>query len=108
MKRNSKGLIIEFIFITLVGVISASLFANYLGQDMGPDLVNYHFYSGYLALHKSRLLTDIIPANIQTYLNPYIYVPYYLLYKIFILYIYDIEISPLPYSSCHEQAHVHL
>ena len=49
---------------------------------MGPDLVNYHYYSGYLALNKSRLLTDIIPSSIQGYFNPYIYVPYFLLYKI--------------------------
>ena len=81
MKRNLKGIIFEFIIITIIGVISTAVFAIYLGQDMGPDMVNYHFYSGYLALHKSRLLTDIIPTNIQTYFTPYIYVPYYLLYK---------------------------
>lgn len=83
MKKNSTWSIRELIFITLVGIIFSSLYAVYLGQDIGPDLVNYHFYSGYLSYNKHRLLTDVIPANIQGYLNPYIYFPYFFLYKIF-------------------------
>lgn len=83
MNKDSIITIREVIFITLIGSIFTTLFAIFLGQDIGPDLLNYHYYSAYLSLHKSRLLTDIIPANIQGYLNPYVYTPYFVLHKIF-------------------------
>ena len=82
MKLNAPWTRLEFIFITLLGVSFTALFAIYLGQDMNPDLINYHFYSGYLSFHTERLTTDVIPSNIQGYLNPYIYSLYFLLYKI--------------------------
>jgi len=82
MKENSSWTRFEFIFITLLGITFAALLAVYSGQDMNPDLINYHFYSGYLSFNKERLLTDVIPSNIQGYLNPYIYSLYFLLYQI--------------------------
>lgn len=82
MQENSSWTRFEFISITLLGITFAALLAVYSGQDMNPDLINYHFYSGYLSFNKERLLTDVIPSNIQGYLNPYIYSLYFLLYQI--------------------------
>jgi hypothetical protein len=42
----------------------------YLGQDIGWDLRNYHYYNAYAFLH-DRLNWDIAPAQLQTYLNPF-------------------------------------
>jgi hypothetical protein len=71
----------EFVAATLIGMIVVAAWSLHLGQDLGPDFVNYHFWSAYIALHKGRLVTDIMPAGIQGYLNPYIYVPVYALYQ---------------------------
>jgi hypothetical protein len=73
----------EFILITLLGVIACVILGYYLGQDIGPDLTHYHFYVAYAALHPERLQLDILPAGIQSYLNPYIYMPLYYLYRLF-------------------------
>jgi hypothetical protein len=60
------------------GVIALGAAAVALGQDTNWDLRNYHLYNGYAAL-TGRLDRDIAPAQIQTYLNPTLYVPTYLL-----------------------------
>lgn len=73
----------EIIYVTLIGMFGVILWGLYLGQDLNPDLVNYHFYSGYLSFNQKRLITDIFPANIQGYLNPYVYSLSFFLYKIF-------------------------
>ena len=49
-----------------------------LGKDMAWDTLDYHFYAGFSALH-DRLGQDYFPAGPQSYLNPYIYLPFYLL-----------------------------
>jgi hypothetical protein len=49
-----------------------------LGKDMGWDTLDYHFYAGFSALH-DRFGLDYFPAGSQTYFNPYVYVPFYLL-----------------------------
>lgn len=72
----------EIFLVTFLGILGTVIWAVHSGQDLGPDLVNYHFYDAYVAFHKERLLTDIFPAGIQGYLNPYIYVLIYSLYKI--------------------------
>lgn len=72
----------EIILVALVGILGTVYWAIHSGQDLGPDLVNYHFYDAYVAFHKKRLLNDIFPAGIQGYLNPYIYVLIFGLYKI--------------------------
>lgn len=40
-----------------------------LGQDNNYDLLNYHVYNGYSSL-VDRSTLDILPAQIQTFLNP--------------------------------------
>src|SRR4051812_35601818 len=49
-----------------------------LGQDDNWDLRNYHWYNPY-ALLNGRLQIDMAPAQWQSYFNPLIDVPYYLL-----------------------------
>lgn len=64
------------ILIIIFGTYSVSL-----GQDVGFDMRNYHFYDGYAFIHH-RLGWDIVPASIQTYLNPFFDVFNYLLITI--------------------------
>lgn len=49
-----------------------------LGQDDNWDLRNYHWYNPY-ALLNGRLAADMAPGSWQSYFNPLIDVPYYLL-----------------------------
>jgi hypothetical protein len=55
---------------------------NYaFGKEMAWDLLNYHFYSGFSALH-DRFEQDYFAAGMNSYLNPYAYVPFYALVKL--------------------------
>lgn len=49
-----------------------------LGQDDNWDLLNYHWYNPY-ALLNGRLDLDMAPGQWQSYFNPLIDIPYYLL-----------------------------
>src|SRR6185437_81769 len=49
-----------------------------LGKDVRWDTLDYHFYAGFSALH-DRFSYDYFPAGSQSYFNPYVYVPFYLL-----------------------------
>jgi hypothetical protein len=56
--------------------------ANYiLGKDMASDLLNYHLYAGFSALN-DRFEQDYFAAGPNSYLNPYAYVPFYVLVKL--------------------------
>lgn len=48
------------------------------GQDASWDLRNYHLYNPWALLH-GRLGVDLAPASLQTYFNPLLDLPYYLL-----------------------------
>ncbi len=50
----------------------------WLGKDMQWDTLDYHLYAGFSALH-DRFGLDYFAAGGQSYLNPYAYVPFYLL-----------------------------
>jgi hypothetical protein len=55
---------------------------NYVfGKEMAWDLLHYHFYSGFSALN-DRFEQDYFAAGVQTYFNPYAYVPFYVLVKL--------------------------
>lgn len=58
--------------------LAALLTSYHLGKDMAWDTLDYHFYAGFSALH-DRFGQDYFAAGPQSYLNPYIYVPFYLL-----------------------------
>jgi hypothetical protein len=49
-----------------------------LGQDDGWDMRNYHLYNPY-ALLNGRLAIDFSPAGFQSFFNPLLDLPYYLL-----------------------------
>ena len=57
----------------LFGLLSVGL-----GQDQNWDLRNYHWYNAY-ALLNGRLDIDMAPGQWQSYFNPLIDLPYYLL-----------------------------
>jgi len=66
--------------VNLVGCLFLMAMAGYLsifrGQDANFDLKNYHWYNAYAFL-EGRLGFDIAPAQLQTFHNPLLDVPYY-------------------------------
>ena len=61
--------------VVLVPFICGVL-AVYLGKDFNWDLRNYHYYNAYAFLH-DRAGLDIAPAQLQTYHNPLLDLPFY-------------------------------
>ena len=66
-----------------VGVYSAALlfavgWTLALGKDVHWDALNYHLYLGFSALH-DRFAQDFFAAGPPSYLNPFAYVPLYLM-----------------------------
>ncbi len=57
-------------------MLVAGTLAALLRQDANWDLKNYHFYNAWAFVH-GRLAVDIAPAQLQTYLNPLLDVPFY-------------------------------
>src|SRR4051794_38691621 len=64
--------------ILIVALLTAAtlVWAALSGQDLNWDQLNYHFYLPF-NLFDGRLHTDFMAANIQGYLNPIPYVPFY-------------------------------
>ena len=62
-----------FIVPLLCGLLSLAM-----GQDDGWDMRNYHLYNVH-ALLNGRMAIDISPAGFQSYFNPFLDVPYFLL-----------------------------
>ena len=58
--------------------VACALAALAIGQDANYDLLNYHYYDPYAFLH-GRLAVDVIPASLQSYLNPLVDLPFYFL-----------------------------
>ena len=50
------------------------------GKDLHWDALNYHLYLGFSALN-DRFAQDFFAAGAPSYLNPYAYVPLYLMVK---------------------------
>ena len=71
----------DYVAVLIFGILLCLAIGLFLGVDFGPDLQNYHLYSGYLATNSYRLTSDIIPTNIQGYFNPYFYIIIYFLYE---------------------------
>ncbi len=65
-------------YAALLVPLLCALQALLLGQDDGWDMRNYHLYNPY-ALLNGRLAIDMSPAGFQTYFNPLLDLPYYLL-----------------------------
>lgn len=61
-----------------VGVLLLSgLISLFSRQDISWDLCNYHLYNGFALLH-GRLARDLYASGLQSYLNPLLDAPYYI------------------------------
>ncbi len=79
MKDKKKIFYINIIFLFLficVGII----LVNFLNPDGNWDFMAYHYYSVYALFH-NRIGFDIMPVGIQSYLNPLMDIPFYILLK---------------------------
>ena len=61
--------------------LSAVILNFIFGKEMAWDLLHYHFYAGFSALN-DRFAQDYFAAGTNSYLNPYIYAPFYVLVKL--------------------------
>lgn len=83
-RRNMPGAALAGVatsprFAIYIACAAAALVANYLlGKEMMWDTLDYHLYAGFSALH-DRFGRDYFAAGPQSYFNPYVYVPFYLL-----------------------------
>ena len=73
LARPGTPVAAAWIVPVLFGLVSV-----YLGQDENWDLRNYHWYNAH-ALINGRLDLDMAPAQFQSYFNPLIDVPYYVM-----------------------------
>jgi hypothetical protein len=62
--------------ILLLMPLLFGLGALLLGQDASWDLRDYHYYNPYAFLN-NRMSFDVAPAQLQTYYNPILYIPFY-------------------------------
>src|ERR1700736_2041522 len=80
-RLRRRPLLVHILLLILLLVLSG-LYGVYLGADRSWDLLNYHYYIPYAFLH-ARLGFDIQPAPAQTYLNPLLDLPFYVLIRQF-------------------------
>lgn len=73
------GLTID-ILLAVFCMFCTGIFAVYSGQDAGFDFLNYHFYNPF-ALLTGKYLLDLAPANIQTFHNPLLDIPAFLMIR---------------------------
>jgi len=66
-----------FLLVTILALLSrVALF----GQDANWDLQNYHVFHGWSLSYSRSLDLDLVPTDIQSYLNPYASWPAYFLF----------------------------
>jgi hypothetical protein len=75
-KNNTDSILNLLVF--LISLLFFGLLSIYFGQDANWDLQNYHYYNPF-AFINGRLGFDYQPAQVQTYFNPLIDIPFYLL-----------------------------
>lgn len=81
LRAALAGAVISSRFGIYLACATAAVLANYLlGKEMMWDTLDYHLYAGFSALH-DRFGHDYFAAGPQSYFNPYLYVPFYLLVK---------------------------
>jgi hypothetical protein len=71
----------HYLTVSLLSIfpVAYGLFELHLGQDIGFDTLNYHFFVPYWLL--TNHLYDIVPGQEQTYLSPLLNFPTYLLQR---------------------------
>ena len=70
----------EILAVAVLGAAFGAAWALWMGQDVNWDLRNYHFYTVWAWLHH-RVTDNVAPAQQQTWINPLVYLPYYLLIR---------------------------
>ncbi len=69
------------IFALLIAISAlAGAYSVHLGVSQMWDIKNYHLYNPYAFLGE-RYLTDVAPAQLQTFFNPTLDLPFYLMIK---------------------------
>ncbi|MFN7898760.1 MAG: hypothetical protein ACK5N0_03715 [Synechococcaceae cyanobacterium] len=74
--KRYKSAKTDLIYLLPSTFLAFGVISVFLNQDNNWDLRNYHFYVGYAFL-KSRFFYDFVPAQIQTFHNPFLYLPTY-------------------------------
>jgi len=69
---------IILVLISILIPVSMGFLSVAFGKDINWDLRNYHYYNAYAFL-EDRLDYDIAPAQLQTYTNPILDIPFYIL-----------------------------
>lgn len=64
------------VIVSILASIICGVAALLLGKDINWDLRNYHYYNAY-ALLENRLAFDIAPAQLQTFFNPILDLPFF-------------------------------
>jgi len=78
-RRSARSVFTSARFWIYLSCAALAVLANYLlGKEMMWDNLDYHFYAGFSALH-DRFGRDYFAAGAQSYLNPYVYAPFYAL-----------------------------
>ncbi|MFC7300105.1 hypothetical protein [Herminiimonas aquatilis] len=67
-----------FSIVCFIAPVIFGLISIWLGADTNWDLKNYHIYNAFAFLN-GKLNIDLAPAGMQTYFNPVLDVPYYLM-----------------------------
>jgi hypothetical protein len=67
-------------WLLLVACLAGGLGALHFGFALEWDLLNYHLYNPH-ALMTGRQAIDVAPAQLQTFLNPALHLPMYLVFK---------------------------
>jgi len=62
----------------LLSAFAGALYSYTAGEDINWDWRNYHEYVAF-ALLNGRFGVDVAPGGFQTFLNPIVYVPAYIL-----------------------------
>ena len=73
---HSRSRFLVSIFPWFSGPLVFGCLSLYLGQDANWDLRNYHFYNAYAFLFH-RFDFDVAPAQVATFYNPLLYIPFY-------------------------------
>jgi len=64
--------------VVLLSALAGALYSYTSGEDINWDWRNYHEYVAF-ALLNGRVSVDVAPGGFQTFLNPIVYVPAYIL-----------------------------
>ena len=77
ISRIVRRPVVGYGLVLAAGVCVFAFYSVRLGCDVSWDMKNYHYYTPH-ALLNGRIGFDYTPAQIQTFLNPLSFVPFYL------------------------------